>query len=308
MKGLSLFKNKVSVAILSIIYAVLLGSSYPVIKITYENLNIGYCDLGNKVFLAGIRFFIAAILIFIALLFIFKISIKISLKSFCVILLIGFLETTLAYYFFYIGLSNVSAMKGTILGTLQNFLVVIGAHFLYKEDKLNKRKVIGLITGFMGVMLVSYGEEMTGGFQFKGEGFLIISAIMSTLATFLVKEQNNKINPVVISAWQMFTGSIMLLIISSFMQGSNLSYTLESIELIVYISITSAIALTLWYVLLKYNNAGDISLYRFIIPVSGSLLSVLFIDGERFTINILVALILICMGIMLINTNYSSKK
>ncbi len=69
----------------------------------------------------------------------------------------------------------------------------------------------------------------------------------------------------------------------------------------------SAAAFSIWYTLLRHNKAGgEITLYRFVIPISGSLLSALVLPGEDFTLSVLFALILVASG--LIAVNYRGRK
>ena len=52
---------------------------------------------------------------------------------------------------------------------------------------------------------------------------------------------------------------------------------------------------------MKYNKAGEISVYRFIIPVSGAVLSAIFIPSETFTLNIVISVVLVALGIRIVN-------
>src|SRR5690625_7558919 len=66
--------------------------------------------------------------------------------------------------------------------------------------------------------------------------------------------------------------------------------------LFIYSAFLSAIAFALWYSILKYNKAGEISIYKFATPVSGAILSALFIPGEKLTVFIVGALLLVAIG------------
>jgi drug/metabolite transporter (DMT)-like permease len=52
---------------------------------------------------------------------------------------------------------------------------------------------------------------------------------------------------------------------------------------------------------LKHNKAGEITIYRFVIPISGAVLSVLVLPEEQFTSSILAALLLVTAGIIAVN-------
>ena len=79
------------------------------------------------------------------------------------------------------------------------------------------------------------------------------------------------------------------------------NFTPLATGLLVYSALLSSVAFALWFTLLKYNKAGEISVYRFIIPVSGALLSAIFIPSETFTLNIAISVILVALGIGIVN-------
>ena len=70
-------------------------------------------------------------------------------------------------------------------------------------------------------------------------------------------------------------------------------------------ALLSSVAFVIWTQLLKYNKVGIISVFNFLIPVFGTLLSSIFLGENIFDIKILVALILVCFGIFLV---YRVKK
>ena len=58
---------------------------------------------------------------------------------------------------------------------------------------------------------------------------------------------------------------------------------------------------------MKYNKAGEISIYKFTTPVSGALLSAIFIPGERLNEYVIAALALVAVGIVAINYNVPER-
>jgi drug/metabolite transporter (DMT)-like permease len=198
-------------------------------------------------------------------------------------------------------------MKAAILQSSSTFFVVLLAHFIYKNDKINNRKVIGLVTGFLGIILANWGSGFNLNFSLEGEGFLLIAGLVASFGTILAKNLTININPFLITAIQMFFGSIILISIGSLKVGLfSLEFNTLSLILLLYSSFLSAVAFSLWYSLLKHNKAGEVTIYRFMIPVSGSILSSIFIPGEKLNIQILFALIMVVIGI--ISVNYKKRK
>lgn len=62
----------------------------------------------------------------------------------------------------------------------------------------------------------------------------------------------------------------------------------------------SAVAFTVWSLLLKHNPVGRISVYAFLVPVFGAVLSALFLEETILEWKNLAALILVCGGIFLV--------
>ncbi|WP_041276299.1 DMT family transporter, partial [Desulfosporosinus acidiphilus] len=104
------------------------------------------------------------------------------------------------------------------------------------------------------------------------------------------------------TAWQMLTGSILLMAVGlPGLRPQSMIFTEKAVLLLIYSGFISATAFSLWYAILKYNKAGEISVYKFMTPVSGAFLAVLFIPGERLTQNMFIALILVALGVIIVN-------
>ncbi|WP_042439864.1 DMT family transporter [Clostridium amazonitimonense] len=308
MNSKRLFTEHPYKIILSLISCVLWGSAFPVLKISYEELKIGQNDMNSRLALAGMRFFLASLLIFIFIVLVMKTSIKVGKKDLLNLLLLGSIQTALYYFLFYNGIANTTGMKGSIIGALETFIMIILAHFLYNNDKIDSTKIIGLIAGFAGVIFANWGKSFGLEISFKGEGLLIISSFIGAATSIYIKNYSQRLHPFLITAWQMFLGSLVMLALSlpKITKGSMVFNTKSSL-LLIYSALLSAVAFSIWYTLLKYNKAGEISIYRFFIPVSGALLSALFLPEENFTLPIFIALVLVALGVVFVNKRSNKK-
>lgn len=294
--------NKYWVIVIALFCAVLWGSAFPVLKVSYAELGIAPDDRYAIIVLAGIRFFIASLLIFALLVVGIRQSPKVKFALLPQLLLLGILQISLMYFLFYIGLAHTSGMKGAVLSSASIFFVVVLAHFVYVDDRLNWRKVFGLIAGFSGIILINSGKNLTFDFSWQGEGYMILSGLVSALGTVLAKRISKVVHPFVLTAWQMLLGSILLIAVGlPGLKPQTMIFTNKAFLLLLYSAFLSATAFSLWYAILKYNKAGEISVYKFMTPVSGTMLSVLFIPGERLTLNMLMALALVALGVIIVN-------
>lgn len=298
----ALFQNKWSVIGIAVFCSILWGSAFPVLKVSYEELQMAPDDTIAKIVFAGGRFLLAG---FIVLGFLFVTNAKrilVTRKQFMVLIILGVVQTALQYYFFYNGLAKVTGMQGSILNASGTFFAVLLAHYYYKNDKLTWQKVVGLMAGFGGIVLSNWGQEFTLTFQLTGEGFMIFSGLTSAVATIMAKELATGIHPFAITGWQLSLGAMTLLLIGlpQLNEGA-MVFTPLGWGLFIYSAFLSSAAFALWYSLLKYNNAGEISMYKFLVPVSGSVLSAMFIPDEQLSFSIFAGMALVAVGIIIIN-------
>src|SRR5690625_7394219 len=110
------------------------------------------------------------------------------------------------------------------------------------------------------------------------------------------------IHPFALTGWQLTIGSLVMLAIGlPQLQANAMSFTPLGWWLFIYSAVLSAVAFALWYSVLKYNKAGEISIYKFATPVSGAILSALFIPGEKLTGFIVGALLLDAIGFVAVH-------
>ena len=72
--------------------------------------------------------------------------------------------------------------------------------------------------------------------------------------------------------------------------------------MLLYLAMVSAVAYSLWGILLKYNPVSRVSVFGFLNPVFGVLLSAIFLQ-ETGTLHAssIAALLLVCLGIYVVN-------
>jgi drug/metabolite transporter (DMT)-like permease len=302
-----IFQNKWSVIGIAIFCSILWGSAFPVLKVSYVELQMAPDDVIAKIVFAGIRFLLAGLLVLGFLLVTRPKRIIVTRRQFVVLIILGVVQTALQYFFFYNGLAKVSGMQGAILSSIGTFFTVLLAHHYYKNDRLNWKKIVGLLAGFSGIVMANWGQELQLSFQWNGEGYMIVAGLTNAVATIMAKELAKGIHPFAVTGWQLSLGAtIMLLIGMPMINTGAIVFTPFGFGLLIYSAFLSAAAFGLWYSLLKYNHAGEISIYKFIVPISGTVLSSIFIPGEDLNIYIFVAFVMVAVGIIVLN--YRGKK
>ena len=296
------FQKNINIIICCIFCTALWGSAFPCVKLGYELFNISVDDIFSKILFAGWRFFLAGIIVLLITACIQKKSPKLKKEAIKSVVILGFIQTTLEYIFFYIGLSYASGFKGAILNPTSTFMMVILAHFFYKDDKLTFRKTLGCIVGFLGIIIVNLSGDVNSQSSFLGEGCLIISALAFAIGSIISKEATKiESNPMIVTGYQLLIGGFIL-IVFGLIGGGKLQVTSTSaFMLFLYLALLSSIAFSLWTTLFKYNPVSKVSIFNFLTPIFGTILSALILSEDVFNLKNISALILVCFGIYIVN-------
>ena len=296
------YTRKEVVVLLALLCVILWGSAYPGVKTSYKLFGIGPSDTGSTTLLAGIRFSLAGIF---TMAFLWVSNRRILLpgrRDLPAIGLTGLIQTGGQYILFYIGVAHLTGVKSSILGATITFFSVILAHFMFRDDKLDGRKIAGCAAGFAGIIIVNMGRgSLDSSFTMQGEGCMLLSAFAAAWGALISKKVSASRNPVMVAGCQMLFGGIILTAAGLFMHGKVNSVSPGAMLLLIYLAGVSAVAFTLWTTLLKYNVSGKITIYNFLIPVFGSALSALFLGEAILTLQNLLALLLVCFGIAAVN-------
>ena len=113
----------------ALLCTLLWGSAFPSVKTGYALFGIGD-DAYSKLFFAGWRFMLAGVAVLAVSAVLNKKLIFPKRSLWKGILLLGFVQTTLQYVFFYIGLSHTTGVKGSVITAMSTFLAVGASHFL----------------------------------------------------------------------------------------------------------------------------------------------------------------------------------
>ena len=295
--------DKKWVAIIATLCCLLWGSAYPGVKIGYTLFFINHNDIAAKILFAGYRFVLAGVIILIIARKLGKKIGGFTKNNFAFLGLLGMVQTTIQYIFFYIGISNTTGVKGSVMNSMSTFFSVILAHYIYKHDKLTKRRTIGCIIGFLGVVAVNFNSQLWKlSFSFMGDGFLVIASLVFSLAAIYSKKLIKSMDVMIVTGYSLFIGGIILVVLGMIFGARIEHFTVKAFFMLIYLASLSSIAFSLWNLLLKYNNVGLVSVYIFLIPIFGSILSAIFLGEAIWEIKNIIALILVCIGIRMVNT------
>ena len=203
---------------------------------------------------------------------------------------------------FYYALSKTNASRSTLLVNLQPFFVLFLAHYFIPGDRITKRKILGIIMGFTGIVFVFLEQEnVTTDFQIGDLIVLLVSFIWSCSAVYTKRIIEN-FEPFHLALYPMVFG-LPFFYIEAFLWDSTLIGDLNPRVLgaLLYQGlVTASFGFVAWNSLLQRYSAVSLHSFIFIMPIAGVFLGGLLL-GEPITYNIIIALLFIVAGILVIH-------
>lgn len=219
---------------------------------------------------------------------------------------ISVFQTFGLYSLFYIGISKTPAsVTALIIGASPLFIAVM-ASFVSAEP-LTRKKIWALITGMAGIVIISFarfGSAIRTSYSILGIVILLFANLSGSFGNILVSKYRTGISPLLLNAVQIFMGGLALLILSFFIEGFKFGQKpLPYYFSLLWLSFISAMAFSLWFIILQKPNVkvSEINIWKFLIPVSGAILSWLIIPEESPQINTISGMVLVSLSLIIMN-------
>lgn len=279
------------------------GSAFPCIKIGYRLFDIASGDVAAQILFAGCRFTLAGVLALAIGSALNREWLVPKRRSYGRIAKLALLQTVAQYIFFYVGLANTTGVKASIIEGVNVFIAILVASLLFHQEKLSAAKILGCVIGFAGVVLVNIsGGGLDLEFHFTGEGFIFLSTIAYAFSSVFLKRYSKEDNPVLLSGWQFVFGGLVMIVCGLLAGGRLSEWSVAGVLMLLYMAVISAVAYSLWGILLKYNPVSKVAVFGFMNPVFGVILSAILLhEGDSIGVMCLVSLALVCAGIYIVN-------
>ena len=291
-----------NVCLLAAISCMLWGSAAPVIKIGYEQFGIADSEIWRMILFAGMRFALAGALVILFSSLVSRRSVLPKRASWGNVVKLGLAQTVGQYMLFYVGVANATGVHAAILSGVGSLWAILLACFLFRQERMTLPKAAGCLLSLCGILLMNL-DGLGGGVTFMGEGLLLLAGLSNGVASGLAKIYSRDESPVTLTGWQFLLGGLFMCL-CAWMAGARLilpSWT--ALGVLVYLGFLSAVAYSLWTVLIRYNTVSAVSVYGFITPLFGVFLSALLLGEfqQALSPNVLAALALVCGGIIAVN-------
>lgn len=217
-------------------------------------------------------------------------------------------------FLFATALTKIDGSLGGILNSLTPLCVVIIGITFFK-DKIKTRKILGVITGFLGLVLLTLSPVILGdkSIDFSNPTYLLLilsATLLYGINVNMVSHYLKDLNPVHVATVSLAFMAIPTALVLWQQQIHTLDFTNPDVQYAIAATtglgvFGSAIATVLFYILVKKAGGLFASLVTYGIPFIALLWGVF--DHERITLTKIIGLLIILLGVYLVNKPEKKK-
>lgn len=198
-----------------------------------------------------------------------------------------------------------SGIAAVLQATAALFTLVV-AHFTLADERMTPAKIIGLILGFGGVVVLFSGELNTGqplaDSLIRPLAIVLASLFYAIFTVYSKKIIKGKVEPVVMAAGTMVTAAVVtgpLALLGGFTPLDSVSSN-ALIGVIILGVLNTFIAYLFFYFIVRELGAAKAAMVTYIVPPVGVVLGALVLN-EPLGVTLLVGAGLIMLGIAIVN-------
>ncbi len=269
---------------------------------TYLAMRIGV-DAFPPALFAGFRFFIAGLIVFTFLKY--KGHATPGRKVIVDHIIVGVMLLVMANGVVVWAEQWVESSLAALMVATVPFWMVGFESMLPGGDKINTRKVLGIIIGFIGLVQL-LGPQLKDSFDpgfFKGTLALCFAACSWAAGSIYSKHRSMKTDPMMGAAIQMISAGIILICIGAFIgEYQRLTFSWQGLAALAYLIVFgSLVGYSSYIYALSKLPVSKFSMYAYINPVIAVVLGWLILD-ERFDWVMVISTVVILFGVVLVKT------
>lgn len=203
------------------------------------------------------------------------------------------------------GQQHIASGLASILNATTPLFTVIAAHILTRDEKMTTLKMIGVIIGFTGVVImIGYGSFGGVSKSIYGQLAVIGAAVSYSLAGIYGRRFHQLgVKPMVTATGQVTASSVLLIPMALFIERPY-QLPVPGVEVWLAVAglamISTALAYILYFRILATAGATNVLLVTLLVPVSAILLGSIFL-GETLEIKHLLGMGFISIGLLAID-------
>lgn len=218
---------------------------------------------------------------------------------------VGALNCALPFILFFWGQQYLDSGYASILNATTPLWGVITAHFLTSDEKATPARILGVLIGMAGIVVMVGPEAMKGlSNNLLAQIACIISTIFYSFAAIYGRRlSQTELTPMAVATGQTMMAALMMVPVVVLvdqpwtMATPRLDSTLAGLTLALF---STALAYTLYFRLIDHSGASNAQLVAFLMPILAVILGIAFL-GESLSGGQIVGAALIAIGLAILD-------
>lgn len=206
------------------------------------------------------------------------------------------------------GQTMITASLSSVLNGTVPFFSLLLTHFMTHDERLKTHKVLGVLTGFIGVAVIMGADQLIhGSGVVMGQAAVLLSSLLYAWTTIYRRGFSRLgMKPLETAAGEMIAASLLLIPAALIfnqpwllpLPGMPAALAVLGMGLF-----STALAFVVYHRLLPQVGANNMALVTFLIPVSAISMGILFL-GETLFLNQVAGIGLIALGLLVIDGRF----
>ena len=181
----------------------------------------------------------------------------------------------------YVALRHLSAGMGSIIASTNPLILALLAPSLLGEP-LTRRKLIGLVLGFAGVVLAMHARAGSQTARLQDVMLALGGVLAFVFSNIAYKRMSERPHPLVLNGGQLLCAGIALIPAALALEGvPDVTWTGPLVWSLVYLVLVLSVgASMLWFWILQHGEASRVSAYFFLTPAFGLLLAAILLNEQ----------------------------
>jgi drug/metabolite transporter (DMT)-like permease len=227
-----------------------------------------------------------------------------TFKEWFPILLLGIVNVAIPFFLISWGEQAIDSAVAAILDSTVPLFTIVIAHFLLHDDKMTVQKVVGLLIGFAGVVILMSKDIGASPSSLLGQGAVVLACAFYASSTVYARKYTENTPAIFRSVGPLISSTAVMWLGASFIETPvkvpQLSITW--IALLWLGILGSGVAFIMNYYLIHEIGPTRTTMVTYIFPLGGVILGVLFLH-EQLTWQLLTGASLIIVSLAVANWN-----
>ena len=239
----------------------------------------------------------------IVVIFIQRVQWRRSFKSWFPLLLLGITNVAIPFFLISWGEKYIDSAVASILDATVPLFTILIAHYLLDDDKITLPKIIGLLIGFAGVVvLMSKDLLISSTNSILGQAAVILASIFYAVNSVYIRKTTEDIPGIVRSAGPLISASAVMWL-ATFLFESPVQMPQLGITWIALLWLGifgSGLAFAMAYYLIHEIGPTRTTMVTYLFPLGGVTLGVAFLN-EQLTWRLVTGAVLIILSLVIAN-------